>query len=205
MTPPVILAQSLTKEYDGTRRGVEGLDVHRAAGRGARLPRPERGGEDDDDPAAARPHPPDERADRALRPRLRRDSVAIRRRIGYLPGDLRLYERLTGRELLDYFAAFRGLDGLGEAPAISPAARARARRARSGRSRRGTGRRSARPGDACTDPTSSSWTSRPRASTRSCSRASTSSSSRRGRRVAPRSCPRMSCRRFRESRTALRS
>jgi ABC-2 type transport system ATP-binding protein len=41
-------------------------------------------------------------------------SVAIRRRIGYLPGDLRLYERLTPRELLRYFAALRGLDGLGE-------------------------------------------------------------------------------------------
>ena len=42
------------------------------------------------------------------------DSVAIRRRIGYLPGDLHLYERLTPRELLRYFAALRGLDGLGE-------------------------------------------------------------------------------------------
>jgi ABC-2 type transport system ATP-binding protein len=44
----------------------------------------------------------------------RRDSVEIRRRVGYLPGDLRLYERLTPRELLRYFAALRGLDGLGE-------------------------------------------------------------------------------------------
>jgi ABC-2 type transport system ATP-binding protein len=43
-----------------------------------------------------------------------RDSVAIRRRIGYLPGDLHLYERLTPREFLRYFAALRGLDGLGE-------------------------------------------------------------------------------------------
>ncbi|MGA9761120.1 MAG: ABC transporter ATP-binding protein [Gaiellaceae bacterium] len=45
---------------------------------------------------------------------LRRSSVAIRARIGYLPGDLRLYERLTPREQLRYFAALRGLDGLGE-------------------------------------------------------------------------------------------
>jgi ABC-2 type transport system ATP-binding protein len=43
-----------------------------------------------------------------------KDSVAIRRRIGYLPGDLHLYERMTPRELLRYFAALRGLDGLGE-------------------------------------------------------------------------------------------
>jgi ABC-2 type transport system ATP-binding protein len=45
---------------------------------------------------------------------LRRASVAIRARIGYLPGDLHLYERLTPREHLRYFAALRGLDGLGE-------------------------------------------------------------------------------------------
>ena len=37
----------------------------------------------------------------------RRDSVAIRRRLGYLPGDLVLYERLTARELLGYFARLR--------------------------------------------------------------------------------------------------
>jgi beta-exotoxin I transport system ATP-binding protein len=44
----------------------------------------------------------------------RRDSVAIRRRLGYLPGDLRLYNGLTGRELLAYFASLRGLDGPGD-------------------------------------------------------------------------------------------
>ena len=43
-----------------------------------------------------------------------RRSVEIKRRIGYLPGDLRLYERLTAREQLRYFAALRGVDGLGE-------------------------------------------------------------------------------------------
>ncbi|MGC9974547.1 MAG: ABC transporter ATP-binding protein [Gaiellaceae bacterium] len=48
-----------------------------------------------------------------------RDGVAIRRRIGYLPGDLRLYERLTAREQLRYFAALRGLDGLGEGESLA--------------------------------------------------------------------------------------
>jgi ABC-2 type transport system ATP-binding protein len=41
----------------------------------------------------------------------RRSSVAIRKRLGYLPGDLRLYERMTGAELLSYFGHLRGLDG----------------------------------------------------------------------------------------------
>jgi beta-exotoxin I transport system ATP-binding protein len=37
-----------------------------------------------------------------------RDNVAIRRRLGYLPGELRLYDTLSGRELIDYFARLRG-------------------------------------------------------------------------------------------------
>ena len=41
----------------------------------------------------------------------RRDSVSIRRRLGYLPGDFRLYERMTGRDLLRFFAHLRGADG----------------------------------------------------------------------------------------------
>ena len=36
------------------------------------------------------------------------DSVAIRRRVGYLPGDLALYESLTTRELLTHFCYLRG-------------------------------------------------------------------------------------------------
>lgn len=36
------------------------------------------------------------------------DSLAIRRRVGYLPGDLALYPKLTGREQVDYFANLRG-------------------------------------------------------------------------------------------------
>jgi ABC-2 type transport system ATP-binding protein len=38
----------------------------------------------------------------------RRHSVEIRRRVGYLPGELALYERLTGDELLTHFAHLRG-------------------------------------------------------------------------------------------------
>ena len=38
----------------------------------------------------------------------RRDSVAIRRRVGYLPGDLALYERLSARDVLGHLAHLRG-------------------------------------------------------------------------------------------------
>ncbi len=44
----------------------------------------------------------------------RRDGVAIRRRTGYVPGDLRMDERLTPRELCAYFANLRGGRGSGE-------------------------------------------------------------------------------------------
>jgi ABC-2 type transport system ATP-binding protein len=45
--------------------------------------------------------------------------VAVRRRIGYLPGDLRLDERLTARELLTYFGRLRGLHDLGRTPVLA--------------------------------------------------------------------------------------
>jgi ABC-2 type transport system ATP-binding protein len=37
-----------------------------------------------------------------------RDSRSIRRRVGYLPGELHLYDSLSGRELIAFFAALRG-------------------------------------------------------------------------------------------------
>ena len=38
----------------------------------------------------------------------RADPVAIHRRIGYLPGEFALYDRLTGAQTLEYFANLRG-------------------------------------------------------------------------------------------------
>ncbi|MHC4954323.1 MAG: ABC transporter ATP-binding protein [Planctomycetota bacterium] len=49
----------------------------------------------------------------------RRDSLAIRRRVGYLPADLALYPEMTGRELLFYFASLRGTDSAPRANAIA--------------------------------------------------------------------------------------
>ncbi len=36
------------------------------------------------------------------------DSLEIRRRVGFLPGDLAMYPKLTGRAMLDYLAQLRG-------------------------------------------------------------------------------------------------
>jgi ABC-2 type transport system ATP-binding protein len=38
------------------------------------------------------------------------DSLAIRYRVGYLPGDLAMYDTMTGRQLVSYFSALRGVD-----------------------------------------------------------------------------------------------
>src|SRR5438876_307571 len=35
-------------------------------------------------------------------------SVAVRRQVAYLPGELRLYDNLTGRQLLKFLAGLRG-------------------------------------------------------------------------------------------------
>jgi ABC-2 type transport system ATP-binding protein len=40
---------------------------------------------------------------------VRRQSVKIRRRVGFLPGDMHLYENLSGEEYLRFFAGLRGL------------------------------------------------------------------------------------------------
>lgn len=37
-----------------------------------------------------------------------RQSLEVRRRVAYLPGELRLYENLTGKQFLDFLAALRG-------------------------------------------------------------------------------------------------
>jgi ABC-2 type transport system ATP-binding protein len=38
------------------------------------------------------------------------DTVEIRRRTGYLPGDLSMYDAMTARQMTEYFAALRGVD-----------------------------------------------------------------------------------------------
>jgi ABC-2 type transport system ATP-binding protein len=49
----------------------------------------------------------------------RRDSLAIRARLGNLPGEFGYDERFTGRELLEFFGALRGVQRLGRAEALA--------------------------------------------------------------------------------------
>lgn len=54
----------------------------------------------------------------------RRDSVAIRTRLGNLPGDFGYGEQASGREALRLLARLRGIDGLGRAEALAKRFRA---------------------------------------------------------------------------------
>lgn len=47
------------------------------------------------------------------------DGVGVRSDIGYLPGELALYERLTGEQLLTYISHLRKMGGLGEARLVA--------------------------------------------------------------------------------------
>jgi ABC-2 type transport system ATP-binding protein len=47
------------------------------------------------------------------------DGVAARRHVAYLPGELRLYENMTGRELIRFLGRLRGLSNGAELPALA--------------------------------------------------------------------------------------
>ena len=115
---PVIRAQGLTKFY-GSDRGVSELDFEVEPGEVFGFLGPNGAGKTTTIRLMLDLIRPSSGRLELFGLDAQKDSVAIRRRIGYLPGDLRLYERLTAREQLRYFAALRGLDGLGEGESLA--------------------------------------------------------------------------------------
>jgi ABC-2 type transport system ATP-binding protein len=105
--PPAILTEGLTKHY-GDVRALRDLDLEVRAGEVFGFLGPNGAGKttmirtilDEIRPTAGRAS--------ILGMDSHRDSVAIRRHIGYLPGDLALYPNLTGRDTLTFFANLRG-------------------------------------------------------------------------------------------------
>lgn len=114
----VVSAEGLTKRY-GSRRGVEELTFAVPAGEVFGFLGPNGAGKTTTIRLLVDLIRPTAGHARIFGLDARRDSLAIRRRVGYLPGDLRLYERLTGRELLAYFAHLRGLEGLGDSEQLA--------------------------------------------------------------------------------------
>ena len=105
-TQPAIVTRGLTKDF-GSGRGcsasISRSSRARCSGSLART-----GGEIDHVAAAARSDRPKPGSARRLGLDSRKDSLAIRRWVGFLPGDPALYPKLTGRAVLDYLAHVRG-------------------------------------------------------------------------------------------------
>jgi len=102
-----ILTQRLTKSY-GKQRGVVDLDLEVPQGRVFGFLGPNGAGKSTTIRVLLDLIRPTTGSASVLGLDSRRDSLAIRRRTGYLPGELSLYPRLTGHETLRYFANLRG-------------------------------------------------------------------------------------------------
>ena len=107
-----------------------------------------------------------------------RDSLAIRRRVGYLPGGIALYDTMTGEDILDYLCRLyrRPAPSGGRPSPIGWRCRRPTSDGRCATTRAACARRSASSRPSSTTPSWPSSTSRPRASTRSCSAPSTTCS-----------------------------
>jgi ABC-2 type transport system ATP-binding protein len=105
--PPVIRTERLTKSY-GEHRGIIEIDLEVAEGEAFGFLGPNGAGKtttirtllDHLRPTSGRAFVFD--IETTV------DPVAIHRRVGYLPGEFLLYDRLTGGQTIDYFANLRG-------------------------------------------------------------------------------------------------
>jgi ABC-2 type transport system ATP-binding protein len=114
---PVIRARALSKSY-GSHRGIEALDFTVEPGEILGLLGPNGAGKTTTIRLLLDLIRPTSGSVSVLGADIRSDP-AVRRRIGYLPGDLRLYERLSGRAQLTYFAGLRGLNDIGRAEELA--------------------------------------------------------------------------------------
>jgi len=99
MTQPAIETLGLTKDY-GADHGVFGLDLEIHAGEIFGFLGPNGSGKTTSRPTDG--------GARVLGLDIVADSLAIRRRVGFLAGDFGLYRRLTGAAMLDYLARLHG-------------------------------------------------------------------------------------------------
>ncbi|MDJ0952070.1 MAG: ABC transporter ATP-binding protein [Acidimicrobiia bacterium] len=108
MTAPIFL-DGLTKFY-GPIRGIEDLDLEIRQGEVFGFLGPNGAGKSTTISTILDFIRPTRGTATVLGLDSRRDSVAIHGKIGYLPGELAMYEKMTGRELLGYLSALRGVD-----------------------------------------------------------------------------------------------
>jgi ABC-2 type transport system ATP-binding protein len=118
MTVPVIETRSLTKRY-GTARGIEDVSISVQPGEVFGLLGPNGAGKTTMIRTLLDLQRPTSGTASVFGLDSRRESLAIHARLGNLPGDFTCEKRTTGRELLAFCAAVRGVAGLGAAPALA--------------------------------------------------------------------------------------
>ena len=107
MTVPVIRTTRLTKSY-GHRRGVIDIDLEVSSGEVFGYMGPDGAGKTTTVRLLLDLIAPTSGRIELFGLDSRRDGATIRRRLGYLPTELDLYERLTGIELVRFFGRLRG-------------------------------------------------------------------------------------------------
>lgn len=105
--PAVIATSGLTKDY-GSGRGLFDLDLEVRRGEVFGFLGPNGAGKSTTIRLLLDLIMPTSGSARVLGLDIGSDSLAIRRRVGFLPGDLAMYPKLSGRVVLDYLADLRG-------------------------------------------------------------------------------------------------
>ena len=108
----------LTKSF-GTTRAVQDLDLQVEPGEIFGFLGPNGAGKSTTIRALLDLHRPTSGTVRVLELDAHRDSVAIHRRVGYLPGELALFPRMTARDHVESFARIRVMEGTGRAEGLA--------------------------------------------------------------------------------------
>lgn len=117
MQPPLLL-EGLTKYY-GSVRGIEDLDLEVHRGEVFGFLGPNGSGKSTTISTILDFIRPTRGTATVLGMDSRRDSVAIHHKVGYLAGELAMYEKMSGRELLRYLAALRKVDVAAEVASLA--------------------------------------------------------------------------------------
>ena len=107
VAPPAIATHGLSKDY-GSDRGLFGLDLEVGQGEVFGFLGPNGAAKSTTMRLLLDLIKPTSGSAEMLGLDTRTDSLAIRRRVGFLPGDFALYPKLTGRVVLDNLAELRG-------------------------------------------------------------------------------------------------
>jgi ABC-2 type transport system ATP-binding protein len=106
MTTPAIETKALVKDYPGTR-ALDGIDLRVEQGQIFGFLGPNGAGKTTTIRILLDLIRPTSGSAHVLGLDCRRDSIDVRRRTGYVPGDLRMYESMRGDGFLDYIDSFR--------------------------------------------------------------------------------------------------